>query len=148
MKNKIVGVWSLLAFGFAIFTASVGQSTTLPGTAGHAWVSSDESCFGSSWSSMVNNCSGSARKRIIPIQSTANGSVTFKASGPFSGSVCLNDAVCRAVVTDNNNGFINQTSAVAACGLTTLGTLTVASTSVVHYDCDFASGASLYSLAF
>ena len=148
--NKMLALVGLAAVGIVGSVARDGFSDTIPAMAGHAWFASDVACFNSSWSQTTNSCSRTA-KLLIPIQSRSNGNVTFKATSNASGPICVVSPTCRAVVTNQANGFIAQTAATLVCGggsPTTLGTLSVASTSVAHYDCDFDSGETLTSVAF
>ncbi|WP_437677060.1 hypothetical protein [Sorangium sp. So ce131] len=138
-----MGLLGTAAFALLSTGAAIGYSDTLPAMAGHAWVAADAGCFASSWSEVRNNC-GSSKKLLVPIQSRANGSVNFRATPTTTTpGLCLNTPVCRAVVTSPSNGFIAQTGSTLICdsssppAAVSLGSLTVASTSVAHYDCDF-----------
>ena len=158
MNNKIVkGAFGLFAFGLLTMSAMPGYSTTIPAMAGHAWVASgatgttyaaDQACFVSAWSQVSNACS-TTKKLLIPVSSTANGSVTFKTNNPpASGGICLFAASCRAIVNSSVNGLLTQTAAVAGCGTQTLGTLSVGANDVVHYDCDVPANGKLLSVQF
>jgi hypothetical protein len=62
---------------------------------------------------------------------------------------CIDTAFCNVVLTDDANGFVNQTGTSSVCGAASLvGTLTVASTSFVHYECTFAPNTTLNSVQF
>jgi hypothetical protein len=156
VKISTIGLIGMAAFGVITTGATDGYSDTLAAMAGHAWFAADAPCFGSGWSEVTNNC-GSTKKLLIPIQSRANGAVNFRATPATSfppGGICVFPAQCRAVVTSQSNGFVAQTGAVNVCSSAnppapvSLGTLTVASSSVAHYDCDFQPGAILASVTF
>lgn len=56
------------------------SALTASGMSGHGWPHHFDTCFGSSWTMMVNNCSGSlgsTRLLIIPIQVPAPGGWYF-----------------------------------------------------------------------
>jgi hypothetical protein len=153
IKKAFVAVPAML--GLALLTgASDGRTDTLPAMAGHAWVAADAGCFASGWSQVRNTC-GTSKKLLIPVQSRANGSVNFRATPTTNnppGTICINPVQCRAVVTTQSNAFVSQTALTTICSAAvpvSLGTLTVASSSVAHYDCDFPGGsAPLGSVTF
>jgi hypothetical protein len=148
-KRLFSGAVLAAVFSVVTLTASQGSSTTMPAVSGKAWSASDASCFSSSWSAVTNSCTGSNRLFIIPVQSTLSGSTTFRASTPSPGGLCVASAFCNVVLTDDANGFVNQTGTSSTCGAASLvGALTVASTSFVHYECTFAPNTTLNSVQF
>ncbi|WP_437597607.1 hypothetical protein WMF28_33545 [Sorangium sp. So ce590] len=142
MKKWAMGLLGTAAFALLTTGAAIGYSDTLPAMAGHAWVAADAGCFASAWSEVRNTC-GSTKKLLVPIQSRANGSVNFRATPTITSPICVATPTCRAVVTTPSNGFVAQSGATLICSsasppaAVSLGTLTVSSTSVAHYDCDF-----------
>jgi len=149
MNKWIMGLLGTAAFALLTTGAAIGYSDTLPAMAGHAWVAADAGCFASGWSEVSNTC-GSTKKLLVPIQSRSNGSVNFRATPTFTnpGPLCISTPTCRAVVTSQSNGFVAQSGAALICSSASppapvsLGTLTVSSTSVAHYDCDFPGGST------
>ncbi|WP_437763524.1 hypothetical protein WMF27_40515 [Sorangium sp. So ce281] len=156
MKKWTMSLLGTAAFALLTTGAAIGYSDTLPAMAGHAWSAADAGCFSSSWSAVSNTC-GSTKKLLVPVQSRANGSVNFRATPTTSsgGPLCIATPTCRAVVTSLSNGFVAQSGATLICSsasppaTVSLGTLTVSSTSVAHYDCDFpAASTAIGSFTF
>jgi hypothetical protein len=153
MIRKIMGgVFGVVVLGVATMAGARGNATVIPAMAGHVWVSNqsgaqlanDQACFRSAWSQVTNVC-GVSKKLLIPVQSSV-GFFDFRASAP--ASLC-GLVTCRAIVTNNANGFINQTPEPSVCASGTfLGQLGVNNLDVAHFDCDVGAQGVLDSVEF
>jgi len=95
----------------ALTTSLVAESASadvVPGSIGHGWPNSAQSCFQNSNGAMINWCTDAAKKLILPIPMWGSGSycgfswadVTFSGNGTDA-------TVCRLFRVYSNNGVTN-----------------------------------------
>ena len=88
---------------------------------------------------------------MIPAQFDyrTTGTTSFSAEAPIGpGGSCSFEPQCNAVVTNTNNGFINQTGSMNVCGITALGSFSVPTTGTLHFECNFGPGMTINSVSF
>jgi hypothetical protein len=130
------------------------KADTLPGMAGHGWPNHFDTCFGSSWQSMQNNC-GVTRLLIIPAQGVRPGysSVLVRASG--NGASGMTN--CQGISTFAGGGGvfaddftqIVSTNTASTFQVLNLGNLLMFPASVIHFECFVApSGGRVATIDF
>ena len=122
------------------------HSDVQPAMAGHSWPNHFDTCFSSSWATMVNNCAGtlgSTRLLIIPVQTPAGAMYnTFARAG---GNGMSGKTTCQAIsITSAGTAysFSNrlQTTTSTAMQALPLGSISVPSDGVLQFECDVAEG--------
>jgi hypothetical protein len=143
-------------FGLAVVSWSPGESEFLgfvssPAITGHAWLEAKQSCFASGWAGVENSCA-TTEKFLVPLNLAIPGDASQPFGGPWPFHLAVaaeNDPArtvlptCRAVMNDAANGFIAQSSPVAAGkgpATTDLGVLSTAggTSTSAHLDCNIA----------
>jgi hypothetical protein len=122
------------------------QASVQSAMAGHGWPNHFDTCFGSSFALMANNCSGtvgSTHLLIVPVQVGAAGTYRVFARATGNGSNGATD--CQAItVAGNANGFsfsqIVATNTSTTAQLLTLGSVSVPSGGTMHFECHLAQG--------
>lgn len=136
--SSVLGLASLVVVG----TPAICYSDSLPGTAAHAEIQSQESCLSFDHTSQFvrNNCNFDL-KLHIPFQSRSTGAKNFFASA-------TTDTVCDAILRDFVDTFQTSTNpkTFTAGGRVLLGNRTVASNTVLNYECTLKPQGKLFSV--
>jgi hypothetical protein len=142
--NLFLAVVSAVALGNMGTNA---HAMTQSGMAGHGWPNHFDTCFGSSFATMVNNCGGTAGSShllIIPIQVPAPGWYFYAgARAGGNGSNGLTD--CQAIAISSSGGGYSFSQIVSSNTSTAsqylnLGAIYVPSGGTAHYECHVAQG--------
>ena len=140
----VLAVTCALAFGSAS-----SEADTVSAMSGHGWPNHFDSCFGSSWALMQNNCSGSVgsqRLLIIPAQAAYWGynSVIAKAAGNGSNGMTNCQGISAWTGSDGQSGIsftsIVSTNMATAPQWLNLGAITVWPGGTMHFECFVAQG--------
>jgi len=139
--------------GFLVAAAIIGMGSlgggaaaqTQSAMAGHGWPNAFDTCFGSSFAMVMNNCADSDHLLIVPIQVPA--SANYQASARASGSVAYTKTSCQAIaIGPNNNGFSFSLLGTTNVGLTpqtlTLGVIGVPVHGTAHFECTLGAWVS------
>lgn len=148
MKNThlLMAVVAAVTLGAMSTTA---PAETQSGMAGHGWPNHFDTCFGSSWAMMVNNCGGtveSTRGLVIPIQAPGPGPYHYvyaRAGGNGSNGRTSCQALALAWHGGSYSGSFSamvSTSFSAATQHLNLGTVYAFYDSTVHFECNLAQG--------
>lgn len=150
-----------LAMAFScsvVFGTLVSQADTVPAMQGHGWPNRFDSCFGSSWALMRNNCSGtvgSQRLLIIPTQSDWQTYDFVWAAASGNGSNGMTN--CQGIVTNMTTSgqtaiaFTQRVSTSTSSSLQwlNLGKLNAFPYTPLHFECFVAQGGgTVYSVSF
>lgn len=122
------------------------HSEVVPALAGRSWPNHYDTCFSSSWSTMVNNCAdtvGGTRRLVIPIQ--IGGGSTYSITAYAGGNGTDGMTTCQAMSFTNAGTFYDFTYRVQTSASTTihelpLGAIDVPSRGTLHFECDVAEG--------
>ena len=119
--------------------ATGAQAHTQSAMAGHGWPNHFDTCFGTSFAMVVNNCStGGPRLFIVPIQ--VPGSANYQASVRASGAPAYNKTSCQAMaIGPSNEGWSFSALRTTNVGLTpqtlSLGPIGVPPQGTAHFEC-------------
>jgi len=134
--------------------AREAEADTLPGMAGHGWPNHFDTCFGSSWAMMQNNC-GVTRLLIIPVQARywGYGSVLARAAGNGAGGMtnCQGISTWASASGQIADSFtqIVSTSTSQTTQVLSLGGLSVFPGGVAHFECFVApTGGRVFAVDF
>lgn len=144
-------IWTLaVAFACAVAAGtSLSEAETVPAMQGHGWPNHFDSCFGSSWSLMRNNCAGSVgsqRLLIIPAQVHEWGydTVLTRASGNGSNGMTNCQGISTYVFSTGQGAVsftrIASTNMSASPQVLTLGHIDVYPAGAMHFECFVAQG--------
>jgi len=144
-------IWTLVvAMACAVaLGGSVSEADTVAAMQGHGWPNHFDSCFGSSWALMRNNCggpAGSQRLLIIPTQARYWGynSIYARASGNGvdTGTNCQGISTYTYSTGQGAVSFtqIVSTSTSASPEVLNLGPITVYPAGTMHFECKVAQG--------
>lgn len=141
MKMSGMLMAAILGVGAAGVAA---QADTQSAMAGHGWPNHFDTCFGSSFAMIVNNCT-SQKLFIVPIQATPNS--LYFAHARASGAVAYNKTSCQAMtIGPNNTGWVFTSVKHTNVGLTpetlALGALQVPAQGTAHFECWLAGWVS------
>jgi hypothetical protein len=133
----------------AMALGGAAQADSVSGMAGHGWPNHFDSCFGSSFTTMINNCGGSvgsSRLLIIPTQIYPSlfgrlDNVIARAGGNGSNGV----TTCTAIAINSAGGGFSFSANVATFTGTSsqqlnLGPVFLAAGGTLHYECTVAQG--------
>lgn len=133
----------------AIGSASIeAHSATQSAMAGHGWPNHFDTCFGSAFARMINNCTGtigSTRLLIVPVQVNATASTSFRTYARASGNGTDGFTTCQAFsIADNGSGYAFSqrvsTSNSSAMQLLNLGVVSFMAGGTLHFECNVAEG--------
>lgn len=153
VSTLAITFWCSIAFGIwarradALFEIPI--PTTIPAMQGHGWPNHFDSCFGSSWALMRNNCGGSVgsqRLLIIPTQSygAKYDSIWVRASGNGSNGMTNCQGISATVRGDGQRamGFtqIVSTNVSSSLQWLDLGSFQTYFEDTLHFECFVAQG--------
>jgi len=122
------------------------HSDTQPAMAGHGFPNHFDTCFGSGFAMMTNNCAGSVgstRLLIIPFLPTSKFSYTVSAYASGNGSD--GQTTCQAITVAPSNSSVDFSTIVSSSTSTAmqflnLGTVAASIPGTLHFECRVAEG--------
>jgi hypothetical protein len=142
LKNALVMAACLIAAGLSSGPANALQ---MPAMVGHGWPTHNDTCFGSGFAMMTNNCAaaaGTQRLLIIPMQ-VPQGS--FNAFVFASGNGTNTVTKCQGLSINEQNVGVQFTAVQSTTTSSNivplgLGTVGVGGLATFHVECSVAQG--------
>ncbi len=142
--NFVLPVLAAVAIGGMPATTFAGAAQ--PAMSGHGWPNQFDTCFGSSFATMINNCSGtvgSSHLLIIPTIVDPSGTYSLWAHATGNGSNGMTD--CQGIGVDPNDSGVSFSQILSTNTSRTsqtlwLGSVTVPGGGTLHFECHLAQG--------
>jgi hypothetical protein len=144
ISKVVLPVLAAVAIGGVPTTSFAGASQSA--MAGHGWPNHFDTCFGSSFATMTNNCTGtvgSSHLLIIPLIVDPPVTLSLWAHAAGNGSNGMTD--CQGIGVNPADGGVSFSQILSTNTSRTAQTLFLGSVSVpgggtLHYECHLAQG--------